>query len=355
MAMPPTAEELEKKVLDVAASWKRDPARLVEYLQFAEKFHRYSIRNVILIHTQNPGASFVASFSKYKELGYSVKKGEHGIRILAPTLSIYYQKPGQEKWLRLSAAPKKLREQIKEQHWPTRQVLTGFRPTTVFDVSQTTIPPEDLPKLFSMGDPDVDADRLTHRLTDYCKSIGVNVNTNDLSSISIKGLYNPMLHQITLNDRLQGAERLSVLSHELGHALMHSYQEGKNPVPSCQVELEADAYSIMLHSRLALPISEARKEHISDCYRAITRYNEQHLQTDSQIDIMDSIQNALNAYHTSIEDINQYIAGPTVELSSKEQETNVTIPAERDTPRPNKESQALTKPRKHRREIAPEL
>lgn len=47
-------------------------------------FYNYSIRNTILIYKQNPLATFVAGFRKWKELGYKVKKGSKGIQILIP-------------------------------------------------------------------------------------------------------------------------------------------------------------------------------------------------------------------------------------------------------------------------------
>jgi hypothetical protein len=45
---------------------------------------RYSVSNLLLILLANPDASYVAGFRAWIELGYCVRKGEHGIRILAP-------------------------------------------------------------------------------------------------------------------------------------------------------------------------------------------------------------------------------------------------------------------------------
>ena len=45
---------------------------------------RYSLGNQLLIAMQAPDATFIAGFHAWKDLGRRVRKGEHGIRILAP-------------------------------------------------------------------------------------------------------------------------------------------------------------------------------------------------------------------------------------------------------------------------------
>ena len=61
--------------------------RYRQYLSVMSRFHRYSLNNTMLIYMQKPDASLVAGFSKWKnQFGRHVKKGEHGITIIAPTL-----------------------------------------------------------------------------------------------------------------------------------------------------------------------------------------------------------------------------------------------------------------------------
>ena len=56
-----------------------------KYLRTMSRFHNYSVNNIILIQMQCPDATHVAGFHKWKnELGRNVRKGERGIRILAP-------------------------------------------------------------------------------------------------------------------------------------------------------------------------------------------------------------------------------------------------------------------------------
>lgn len=54
---------------------------LARILHFSAK---YSARNAMLIVMQNPEATEVAGFKAWQERGRQVRKGEHGIRILAP-------------------------------------------------------------------------------------------------------------------------------------------------------------------------------------------------------------------------------------------------------------------------------
>ena len=57
---------------------------LTQYLAAIGRFHRYSLRNVMLIASQKPTATHVAGFHAWHMLGRFVKKGEKGILILAP-------------------------------------------------------------------------------------------------------------------------------------------------------------------------------------------------------------------------------------------------------------------------------
>ncbi len=55
-----------------------------QYLDMQARFHHYSWRNSMLILSQCPQASQVAGYRAWQKLKRQVRKGEHGIRILAP-------------------------------------------------------------------------------------------------------------------------------------------------------------------------------------------------------------------------------------------------------------------------------
>lgn len=91
------------------------------YLDTAAKFHNYSANNQLLIHLQRPDATRVAGYRKWEEMDRQVRKGEHGIAILAPVL---------------------VRDHDDSCSKPKRgcrcpQKLVGYKTVYVFDVAQT--------------------------------------------------------------------------------------------------------------------------------------------------------------------------------------------------------------------------
>jgi antirestriction protein ArdC len=84
------------------------------YLDMCASFHQYSPCNVWLILMSQPNASYVAGFKKWQSMGRFVRKGEHGIPILAPILTTITDDKGEEE-----------------------QRLVGFKVVYVFDVRQT--------------------------------------------------------------------------------------------------------------------------------------------------------------------------------------------------------------------------
>ncbi len=94
-----------------------------QILDVMSKFHSYSVNNCILIAMQMPHASRCAGFHKWKELGRSVKKGEKGIQILVPMIS--------------KRKDEGVHEVIGPDTEKEKQVIIGFKPGYVFDISQT--------------------------------------------------------------------------------------------------------------------------------------------------------------------------------------------------------------------------
>ena len=58
-----------------------------QMLQVAARFHSYSPSNIWLILAQTPDATQVAGFHTSRKVRRQVRKGEHGIAILAPMVS----------------------------------------------------------------------------------------------------------------------------------------------------------------------------------------------------------------------------------------------------------------------------
>ena len=91
---------------------------LTAYLTAMGRFHNYSFGNILEIARQKPDATRVAGLYAWNQLGRKVKKGEHGIRILAPVIGIRRKKDEE--------AEKDIRTQ-------NQAVLVGFRAAYVFE------------------------------------------------------------------------------------------------------------------------------------------------------------------------------------------------------------------------------
>lgn len=74
-------EKLEQGIKEVFESEKYKA-----YLKTMSKFHTYSFNNTMLIAMQKPDATLVAGYQAWqKNFDRHVKRGEKGIRILAPS------------------------------------------------------------------------------------------------------------------------------------------------------------------------------------------------------------------------------------------------------------------------------
>ncbi len=134
--------QLETGIQDLFAS-----GRYGEYLSMLSKFHKYSYGNVMLIMMQCPHASMVAGFQTWKkEFDRNVKKGERGIRVLAPCPVRRKLDSGEEK---------------------EDTVIPYFKAVTVFDISQTE--GKELPAqiITELGGSVEDYDNLFNRLVEY--------------------------------------------------------------------------------------------------------------------------------------------------------------------------------------------
>lgn len=261
--------ELKQTLQTVLDSYEEDPEKIAEMLAFKSRFWNYSLRNSILIHVQNPYSTYIASIHDWNEKGYRVNKGQHGIKILFPIrtdLIPVGEKDGKTKYRRVAdATPEEKRKIASGELKPV--TYTRFGVGTVFDISQTDCPPQDYPKIFDMGYSSEQRASLYQAIKKYTESKGIPVKEEDLKSISLRGAFYPKENTIRISDKLNDTERLSTLTHELGHALMHNSKEAFQ-LPEPVRELEADCISIMLQNYVGIALTDSRKRHFSQNYNA---------------------------------------------------------------------------------------
>ena len=135
------AKTEKQKVQEITEKLEQGMKELFEsekyktYLNTMSKFHNYSFNNTMLIAMQKPDATLVAGFKAWqKNFDRHVKKGEKGIRILAPApYKIKEERDKidpvtQELLLDKDGNPQKEEVEI---------TIPAFRAVSVFDVAQT--------------------------------------------------------------------------------------------------------------------------------------------------------------------------------------------------------------------------
>jgi len=213
------------------------------YLAFLARFHRYSFCNVMLIAAQCPDATLVAGFNAWKKMGRHVRKGEKGIRILAPLL----RKKKADEDERSSTEDK------PDDEGETKRILTGFRAVSVFDVSQTD--GEELPEIREYeGDP---ASNL-ERLEEFAASREIEVIWEEPGGgalgVSLGGT-------VKITPDLAPAEKFSALTHEVAHELLH---RGDRRSETTRVirETEAEAVAFAVSSAIGLDVGTGASDYI---------------------------------------------------------------------------------------------
>jgi len=221
-----------------------------QYLQTMSRFHHYSVNNQVLIHMQKPDATLVAGFNKWKnQFGRNVIKGEHGIKIIAPTP--FKKKIEQEKLDPDTQLPM-LDEDGKIITEEKTIQIPMYKPVTVFDVSQTEGRP--LPQL-------------AHDLSGNVANYDVFMEALRRSSpvpISIEVMrggmdgYFDLEHQdIAIRKGMSEVQTVSAVIHEMAHALLHNRTidtEEKTPEISRsaeEVQAESISYAVCAYYGIA--------------------------------------------------------------------------------------------------------
>lgn len=264
-------QELNNKVLEYAKNLELDHNKLQEYLAFQSRFYRYSSKNTMLIQMQNQGALFCGSFKYFKDKGYSVKKGEKAMQILVPTRKTFL-KFSEDDIVPLSDASKEQKQAYKDGKVETFKKLY-FKVGSVFDISQTDCPKSDYPKLLDIGYKSEEHAKLFNSLKEFSETeLNCPVEVDAYSSVNLRGYYIPTTNEIKLSENFDDTTKLYVLTHELGHAMMHNLEtlDGcKREV--AQKEFEADALTIMLYNKFGLEVSESHHSHLSSQFKKLTK------------------------------------------------------------------------------------
>ena len=211
---------------------------LTTYLDAMSRFHNYSFGNVLEIARQKPTATRVAGLYAWNQLGRKVKKGEKGIRILAPIIGI--------KRKRDEEAEKDITKQ-------NTTVLVGFRNAYVFDVSQTE--GAELPTMHEVhGDVGENRDRLVSYIERQSIELVFTENIAPALGVSYGG-------RIAILPGQSEAEEFSTLVHELAHEMLHK-ADRRTTTTKVVKETEAEAIAFVVGKAVGLKAGTASADYI---------------------------------------------------------------------------------------------
>lgn len=199
-----------------------------EFLRFSAKFHQYSFQNQMLIWLQKPTATFVAGYQTWKKkFNRHVKKGEKGIKILAP----------------IKFTKKKANEDGEE----VEKDILLFRVTTVFDISQTEGKPVPTIGQFVQsltGETD---------LYDKMKAICPFPIRELEDCHGADGYFHLKERYIAIHTPQSSKQKLLTLIHEMAHGMLHG---DPKEAPSKTVrELEAESTAFVVCHALGIDSS----------------------------------------------------------------------------------------------------
>lgn len=237
-------DRLEQGILEVFES-----ERYKDYLRVMSKFHHYSFNNTMLIALQKPDASLIAGFSAWKNThGRTVKKGEKGIRIIAP-------------------APFKVKQEMEKLDPKTNMPLVGADGNAITEEKEITIPAYKVVSVFDVSQtegkelPSIGVDELTGDVSQYedfftalKKASPVPIALEHIEG-NAHGYYHLAEKRIAIDDNMSELQTLKTAIHEIAHAKLHDIdlnapKEEKENHPNQrtrEVEAESIAYTVCQH------------------------------------------------------------------------------------------------------------
>ena len=250
-----TAEKPAEKLKEITDRLEQgitelfDSERYKEYLSVMSRFHNYSFNNTLLIAMQKPDASLIAGFNAWKnQFERNVKKGEKGIKIIAPS-------------------PFKIKQEMEKIDPDTRKPVVGrdgkpiteekeitipaYKVVSVFDVSQTE--GRELPSL-AVNELTGDVDRYKDFFAALEKTSPAPIGFEKIEG-GAHGYYHLEDKRIALDEGMSELQTLKTAIHEIAHAKLHDIdlnapkdeQQPRIDRRTREVEAESVAYTVCQH------------------------------------------------------------------------------------------------------------
>ncbi len=202
------------------------------YLSVMSRFHRYSVNNTMLIYMQRPDATLVAGYNKWKnQFSRHVKRGEHGITIIAPTP---YKKKIEEQKLDPDTKAPMLDKDGKVIMEEKEIEIPLFRPVKVFDVSQTDGKP--LPELASILSGNVQNYEVFMEALRRSAPVPIEFEPMDAN---MDGYFSSDQQRIAIREGMSEVQTVSAAVHETAHSKLHDPKRAE-PEPTWKVVMVSD-------------------------------------------------------------------------------------------------------------------
>ena len=250
-----TAEKPAEKLKEITDRLEQgitelfDSERYKEYLRVMSKFHNYSFNNTLLIAMQKPDASLIAGFTAWKnQFQRNVKKGEKGIKIIAPS-------------------PFKIKQETEKIDPQTQKPVIGRDGKPVTEEKEITIPAYKVVSVFDVSQtegkelPDIAMDALTGDVEQYSDFFAALEKTSPVPIGFEKieggahGYYHLEDKRIALDEGMSELQTLKTAIHEIAHAKLHDIdlnapkdeQQPRVDRRTREVEAESVAYTVCQH------------------------------------------------------------------------------------------------------------
>ena len=250
-----TAEKPAEKLKEITDRLEQgitelfDSERYKEYLRVMSKFHNYSFNNTLLIAMQKPDASLIAGFNSWKnQFQRNVKKGEKGIKIIAPS-------------------PFKIKQETEKIDPQTQKPVIGRDGKPVTEEKEITIPAYKVVSVFDVSQtegkelPDIAVDALTGDVEQYSDFFAALEKTSPVPIGFEKieggahGYYHLEDKRIALDEGMSELQTLKTAIHEIVHAKLHDIdlnapkdeQQPRVDRRTREVEAESVAYTVCQH------------------------------------------------------------------------------------------------------------
>ena len=250
-----TAEKPAEKLKEITDRLEQgimelfDSERYKEYLRVMSKFHNYSFNNTLLIAMQKPDASLIAGFTAWKnQFQRNVKKGEKGIKIIAPS-------------------PFKIKQETEKIDPQTQKPVIGRDGKPVTEEKEITIPAYKVVSVFDVSQtegkelPDIAVDALTGDVEQYSDFFAALEKTSPVPIGFEKieggahGYYHLVDKRIALDEGMSELQTLKTAIHEIVHAKLHDIdlnapkdeQQPRVDRRTREVEAESVAYTVCQH------------------------------------------------------------------------------------------------------------